>query len=133
MQPLLGTYERIDNHMWNRTKMCPMVDGIGPHVAQGAGREVLFGKEVIGLTNLLDKRVKGAGGYRHLHRRPGQKIRTLGIRNKTKIPWVNGRTALIAQDTFGRAQRIIPARSPTDAARLSASVWQIRGCTDGKP
>ena len=35
--------------------MCPMVNGIGPHVAQGAGREVLFGKEVIGLTNLLDE------------------------------------------------------------------------------
>ena len=60
VQPLLGTYERIDNHMWNRTEMCPMVNGTGAHVTQGAGREVLFGKEIIGLLNLLDKRVQGS-------------------------------------------------------------------------
>ena len=94
-------------------------------MAQGAGREVLFGKEAIGLINLRDKRV-GAGAAGTCI---GQKSERSASVTKTRYK-ITGRTALIAQDLKQGPEDI---SCPTDAARLSASVWHIWGCAVGKP
>ena len=64
--PLFGTQKCIADHMWDRAIVCPMLNGVGTRITQGAGRKVLLRYSIIGIGNLPNKRSQGARGCRHL-------------------------------------------------------------------